>query len=58
MTMVLIGGSVSGSVLVWCCSGTYLVLKIALDDLGLGATAGALNPIDVHVIGSQDGLQL
>ena len=31
-----------------------LVLEFALDDLGLGATAGAHNPLDVLVIGGQD----
>ncbi len=37
-----------------------LVLELALDDLGLGATAGALNPLDVLVmlVGCQDYLQL
>jgi hypothetical protein len=35
-----------------------LVLELALDDLGLGATAGAHNPLDILVIGVQDGLQL
>ncbi len=35
-----------------------MVLELALDDLGLVANAGSLNPIDVLVIGSQDGLQL
>ncbi len=40
--------------------GILLVLELALDDLGLGATAGALNPLDVLVIlvGCQDCLQL
>ncbi len=38
--------------------GILLVFKLALDDLGLGATAGALNPHDVILIGGQDGLQL
>ncbi len=40
--------------------GIHLVLKLALDDLRLGATAGALNPLDVLVIlvGCQDYLQL
>ncbi len=40
--------------------GTLLVrvLELALDDLGLGATAGAHKPLDVLVIGGQDGLQL
>ncbi len=42
------------------CSCVLLVLKSALDDLGLGATTGALNPFDVLVIlvGCQDCLQL
>ncbi len=37
-----------------------LVLEFALDYLGLGATAGALNPLDVLVtlVGCQDCLQL
>jgi hypothetical protein len=35
-----------------------LVLELAIDDLGLMANTGALNPMDVLVIGSQDGLQL
>ncbi len=35
-----------------------LVLESALDYPGLVATAGALNPRDVLVIGIQDGLQL
>ena len=35
-----------------------LVLESALDDLELVATAGALNPLDVLVIGGQDSLQL
>jgi hypothetical protein len=35
-------------------------LELALDDLGLGATAGALNPLDVLVIlvGCQDCFKL
>ena len=43
-----------------CTFGILLVLELALDDLGLGATAGALNPLDVLVIlvGGQDCLQL
>ena len=40
------------------CSSVLLVLESALEDLGLGATAGALNPLDVLVKGCQDGLQL
>ena len=40
------------------CSGVLVVLESALEDLGLGATAGALNPLDVLVKGCQDGLQL
>ena len=40
------------------CSGVLLVLESALEDLGLGATAGALNPLDVLVKDCQDGLQL
>ena len=42
------------------CSGVLLVLESALEDLGRGATAGALNPLDVLVNGCQDrnGLQL
>ena len=39
---------------------SLLVLELALDDLGLVATAGSLNPHwhDVLVIGGQDSLQL
>ncbi len=57
------GGGVSG-VGVLRTFGILLVLELALDDLGLGATAGALklglNPLDVLVIlvGCQDCLQL
>ena len=40
------------------CSGVLLVLESGLEDLGLGATAGALHPLDVLVKGCQDGLQL
>ncbi len=49
------GGGVSG-VGVRRKFGILLVLELALDDLGLGATAGALNPLDVLVIlvGCQD----
>ncbi len=53
------GGGISGvGVLRTFC--IHLVLELALDDLGLGATAGALNPLDVLVIlvGCQDYLQL
>ena len=32
-----------------------MVLELALDDLGLGATAGVHNPHDVLVIGGQNG---
>ncbi len=41
-------------------SSVLMVLESALDNLGLGATAGALNPLDVLVIvvGCQDCLQL
>jgi hypothetical protein len=39
-------------------SGASLVLSLALDHLGLGATCGAHNPLDILVKGSQDGLQL
>ena len=40
--------------------GILLVLELALDDLGLGATACALNPLDVLVIliGCHDCLRL
>ncbi len=40
------------------CSGILLVRELVLDYLGLGTTAGALNPLDVTVlvIGCQDGL--
>ncbi len=42
------------------CSSVLLVLKLALDYLGLVATAGALNPLDVLVklVACQDCLQL
>jgi hypothetical protein len=53
-----LAGSVGGSVLVLLCSGILLVLELALDYLGLGATAGVLNPIDILITGSQDNLQL
>jgi hypothetical protein len=41
-------------------AASFLVFELALHDLGLGATAGALNPLDVLVIlvGCQDCLQL
>jgi hypothetical protein len=39
-------------------SGAGLVLELALDHRGLGATAGANNALDILVIGGQDGLQL
>jgi SNF2 family DNA or RNA helicase len=39
-------------------SGASPVLELALDHPGLGATAGAHNPLDLLVIGGQDGLQL
>ncbi len=39
-------------------SGASLVLELALDHLGLGATAGAHNPLDILVKGCHDGLQL
>ncbi len=35
-----------------------LVLESAFDYPGLVATTGSLNPLDVHVIGGQDCLQL
>ncbi len=38
--------------------GTHFIFELALDYLGLGATAGALNPHDILVIGCHDGLQL
>jgi hypothetical protein len=40
------------------CSSIHLVLKLALDYLGLGTTAGALNPLDVLVKCCHDCLQL
>ncbi len=42
------------------CSSVLLVLESAVDYLGLGATAGALSPLDILVIlvGCQDCLQL
>jgi hypothetical protein len=41
-------------------NGASLVLELAsaLDHLGLGATAGAHNPLDILVKGCKDGLQL
>ncbi len=39
-------------------SGASPVLKLALDHPGLGATAGAHNPLDLLIIGGQDCLQL
>ncbi len=36
--------------------GVRSVLEQGLDDPGLVATSGALNPLDVLVIGGQDGL--
>jgi hypothetical protein len=40
------------------CSSVRLVLELALDYLGLGVTAGNLNPLDVLITGCQDCLQL
>ena len=42
------------------CSSVLLALESVLDDLGLGATVGALNPLDVLVIlvGCKECLQL
>ncbi len=53
------GGGVS-SVSVWRTFGILLVFELALDDLGLGATTGALNSLDVLIIlvGCHDCLQL
>ncbi len=39
-------------------SGAGPVLKLVPDRLGLGATTGAHNPLDIIVIGSHNGLQL
>ncbi len=39
-------------------SGASPVLKLVLDHPGLGATSGSHNPLDLLVIGCQDGLQL
>ncbi len=39
-------------------SGASQVLEFALDHPGLGATTGAHNPLDLLVMGGQDGLQL
>ncbi len=39
-------------------SGASPVLELALDHPGLGATSGAHNPLDLLVIGGQDGLKL
>ncbi len=47
-----VGGDGGGGV------GCILVHELALDDLQLGATAGAHNALDVLVIGDQDGLKL
>ncbi len=55
------GGGTGGSVCGICAlvaGVVLLVLESALDYPGLVATAGALNPLDVLVIGGQDGLQL
>jgi hypothetical protein len=51
-------GRVGGGVCVLVACVVLLVLESALDYLALAATAGALNPLDVHVRGGQDGLQL
>ncbi len=53
------GGGIS-SVCVRRTFGIHLVLELALDDLGLGATAGVLNPLDVLIIlvSCQNCLQL
>ncbi len=50
----------SGSLVLGRCFSVLLVLESVLDDLGLGAIDGALNPLDVLVIlvGCQDCLQL
>ena len=49
------GGGVSG-IRALVAGVVFLVLESALDYPGLVATAGALNPLDVLVIGGQDGL--
>ena len=51
MTLVFISCSVGSCFLVQSCSGILLVLELVLDYLGLVATAGALNPVGVLVIG-------
>ncbi len=51
------GGSVCG-ICTLVAGVVLLVLESALDYPGLVATSGALNPLDVLVIGGQDGLQL
>ncbi len=51
------GGGVS-SIRALVADVVLLVLELALDDPGLVATAGALNPLDVLIIGGQDSLQL
>ncbi len=51
------GGGVSG-VRALVAGVVLLVLESALDNPGLVVTDGALNPIDVLVVGGQDGLQL
>ncbi len=51
------GGGVSG-IRALVAGVVLLVLESALDYPGLVATAGALNPLDVLIIGGQDGLQL
>ena len=52
------GGGRVGGVGVWRKSGIILVLELALDHLGLVATAGAHNRLDILVIGCQDVLKL
>ncbi len=51
-------GSVGSAGSAGSASGASPVLELALDHQGLGATAGAHNPLDLLVIGGQDGLQL
>ncbi len=50
--------SASAAAVLSLASSSSPVLELALDHLGLGATAGSHNPLDILVIGCQDCLQL
>ncbi len=56
--MVVVAAAASAAASAASASGASQVLELALDHLGLGATSGAHNPLDILVIGGQDGLQL